>query len=314
MMKQIVPVLCLTALASACSGSGSGSSSTSTSGSGSSSGSSSSSSSSSSSGGSSGATVYCNGSMLMNGGGTFFVATYPKSDDIRTGCAATFAGLTDGGANAFGDVSGILDVDSYGDAGSSAFVYTVYPSGCEDLGTGSAPVIPNAYATDGGGVSVATAVSGQSTVPLMWGVITFISAPYTTTSTGAQHSGTAYIQDITGGAGSGVSIYFPKASAPAANGGAAPGAVGYPMAGLHRGDVVGVTNVKWSPYLGQKQFEFQATSAIIPLGTSPLPASVNVTDAQIAPGATVPANVGMRVTVSGPNTVSDACPLILQSH
>ena len=305
MLKRIVPILCLASLASACGSSGGGSSSTSTSGSGSTGG---------SSGGSSGSSgngfMYCNGSLLSNAGGTFLVGTYPKSDDVRTGCPTAFGGLVDAGT-VFAAVSGILDVDSYGDAGSSS-VYAIFPAGCDDLGAGSAPALTDTHTVpDGGAVSVAAAISGGATVPLMWGEITFIDAPYTG-MTGA-HAGSAYIQDLSGASNSGVSIYFPKGSAPPmGGGGAAPGAVGYPAAGLHRGDVVALTNMKWSPYLGQVQFEFQATSAVFPNGTAPLPAAVTLTDSEIGVGVTpAPANIGMRVTVAGPATVADTCPWVL---
>ena len=269
-------------------------------------------SSSSSSTGTTGLPTYCNGSQLSNAAGTFLVATYPKSDDIRTGCDSAFVGLTDGGANVYANLSGILDVDSYGDAGSAA-VYTVFPAGCEDLGVGTGPSLTIAYSAPDGGTSVAASVASAANVALMWGVVTYIAAPYTS-ATGA-HSGQAYLQDLSGAANSGISIYFPKASAPPIGGGAMPGQVGYPAAGLTRGEVVAISNLKWAPYLGQLQFDFQATSAATNLGTAQLPAAVTVTDAQIAPGASpAPSNIGMRVTVAGPNTVINSCPLILKSN
>jgi len=323
------------ALASACSSStggttgtvSSGTTSGSTSGTGTGTGTTSGSSGTSGTTGTVDAGVNCNGIEFVTdaGAGTagtdVFLADYPKSDDIRDNCTtALIDPYLDAGAVLW-NLSGVLDVNTNVVTGT---IYTVWPAGCDDLDAGAAPTA-GPVVVDGGTTIAATLVAGKAgsattfTGPI-YGVVTFISGPYSNDTGG--HSGTMWIQDpvATGDmpvANSGVEIYFPKASA---NDAGATSAGLYPATGSTRGDVVALTNLKWDPYKAegnttgqnQNELEFGTTSTMTVLGQGTLPPAVPLTATQIqSEGATY---AGMRVVqTDGPDTVVNACPLPLQS-
>ncbi len=329
MTRKLAGILAAAALSAACSGGNGG---TSTTGTGTTSGS------GSTTGGTSGTTSgttattttansttsssttssgYCNGIQLSDSASTaVYLATYPKSDEIRVNCDKYIDGYLDAGA-VLNSLAGILDRNTYVNTGT---LYTVWPAGCDDVDAGPAGLIGGSVVPDGG-TSVATAIAGAADVagPL-YGIITYINSPYSNATGG--HSGTAWIQDLvpagaTPAPGSGVSIYFPKGSANDAGG---TGAGLYPATGISRGDVVAFTNLKWSPYvpttnttgLPQRQFEYQSSSTVTVIGQGTLPPAVPLSGADLQDAGA--AWMGMRIVqTTNPDTVVNSCPAALHN-
>ena len=122
---------------------------------------------------------------------------------------------------------------------------------------------------------------------------------------------------------SGVSLYFPKATAN--DGGytddGGPIAGLYPAIPLQRGQVVALTNMLWDPYvpstdvdgLPQDQFEFQPTSILTVVGPGTLPPPVPLAGYQIMDAGAM--YMGMRVVqTTTPDLVVNACPAALFSE
>ena len=161
---------------------------------------------------------YCNGVQLSDTASTaVYLATYPKSDEIRVNCTTAFDPIFDGGSFALTTLAGILDRNIYAASGT---LYTVWPAGCDDIDAGAAAAVVGTTVPDGGttvAAAITTGIGGATNIPgPVYGIVTYIDAPYSDLTGG--HSGQAWIQDLVPSgtmppAGSGVSIYFPTASA-----------------------------------------------------------------------------------------------------
>jgi hypothetical protein len=158
---------------------------------------------------------------------------------------------------------------------------------------------------------VAAAVTAASASANLYGVVTAVEAWSAGGSlpdggTAEAESGNLYVQDPTSGSTitpkSGISVYLPKANA---------GTYGTVPA---LGDVVTISNLKWSPYGGQDQFEAAATTVVTNIGTSALPTPYMMPASVAAStGAVASGYEGMRVIVTGSFTVkgsetSNDCP------
>ncbi len=286
--------------------------------------------SSSSSGGTTGggAITYCDGFGVQDSSAAqMVVETYSFSGALKTGgCYNTMVGYEKdaGGFVGWSDnttiqnVGGIYDInlsDNYTEGTGSQAVSqapaVIFPGGCDDMGLGSGT---NGIAGDGG--MNFTAPSGASTVAeavtqgssfsagaTVWGVVTAIY-PWTGGST--PKSGSFYIQDVVTDGGmpapaSGIAVYVNKAN------------VGT-MVPPSRGDVVTLSGFTWSPYDGhnskatppepgftnkQNQLASTASSAVIVIGTAPLPAPVPLPATQLSPTQSTSQYFGMRVTATG---------------
>jgi hypothetical protein len=322
-------VVAAMAFASACSTTTSGTTSGTGTGTGTTSGTGTGASTSGSSGTTSGTTIYCNGLELTDSSAaTIFMATYPKSDDIRVNCDHAFDPYEiDAGSGSsatyfqLAELAGVLDRNTNAPQGT---LYSVWPAGCDDLDAGPGPT-GGTVVVDGGTTIAATLVAGNSGSATtfagpIYGVVTFVTAPYTS-DTGA-HSGSMWIQDpvaagSTPAPNSGVEVYFPSESA---NDAGATQAGLYPPISVVRGDVVAFTNLKWDPYAAktdiggaaQNELEFVATATMSLVGQGTLPPPVPLTGAELtADGGMF---MGMRVVqTDGPDTVTNTCPVALQS-
>ncbi len=266
------------------------------------------------------AKTYCDGVQLeADGGATFMLETFNFSKALAACSPKDWADGT-----AVQNAGGILDIDILDGQGPSTVGVNappvLYVASCDDL---NAPAM-----ADGGGASfpapdagspttVAAAVTAQTT-GTFWGVVTAAYAG------GAGKSSSLYVQDVVGPSGtpapkSGVGVYIRKQDSAT-------------IATPNPGDVVVVTNFKWSPYNGysstfhgfgnnQNQFESQAGASIQVIGQTGLPPPVTVSPTDLDPtnpSATAQGYYGMRVTVSGgPFKVdgsgpSNTCPVPLQ--
>lgn len=249
--------------------------------------------------------AYCDGNQYTDATTTnIFLASYPKADEIRVNCDHAFDPFYNNDAGVIQALTGVLDSNI---GAKMPPIYAIFPSDCADLGaTGDTFLTDGGYTAPAMFTTVAAGVSSASTVSLMLGVVTWTNGPYTSPTLGPK-GGTIYIQDpvapgSTPGAGSGIAIYFPKGSLSQ-----------YPTGGLHPGQVITLSNLKWSPYMSkttsasQKQFEVQANSVVTLLGTTNLPPPVPVSASQIVPSA-MPQYLGMRVVqTGGPDTLVMAC-------
>lgn len=291
-MKATLFSLLIGAACFACSGGGSGGSTGGTGGHGTTSG--------GSTGGSGGdgGTTYCDGMELANGSGAdVFLLMYPLSFDVHRSCAQLVS--ADGGfpanGTSFTQVGGIWD--AYAFASSQPF-NGLYPGGCDDVGVGSGPSGGTFTAPDAG-TTVQSAYQAALATPdggfSIYGVITFM-AGWT-----AANGGSFYLQDPASGTPppqSGVDVYIPTSVASGST---------LPATFPHRGDVVLVTDVVWSPYKGINEFALTATSTITTLGQSPLPAPVPLTAAQLSSSSGLGQYEGMRVVDVENFTVKDDC-------
>jgi hypothetical protein len=249
---------------------------------------------------------YCNGSQVQTAAcANVYVAIYPESSDIRAGCDSTFDSLSDAGT-ALPALGGILDTSSYS---SQAGLLTVFPSGCEDLGIGSAPVISATAFTPPTGATTVAAVRTAQAVTTVYGIVTYVDAPFYNTTTMASEDALLYLQDQPGASGtaplSGISVYIDDMWT------TSTGTNGYPDGGVTRGDVVSISGLTWSPYDGQDQLAWGSSAELTVLGTQPLPTAVSLSSSDIA-GTKGQQYLGMRITQSdAPDKVVSGCPAVL---
>jgi hypothetical protein len=258
-------------------------------------------------------TPECFGLQLSFGATDVLFQGTSEDDDVRANCASAIDALR---ASAVGatipSVTGIIDNDSFA-AGASA-AYPITPGSCVDLGvSGDSAITSVPYTFPTTGTTVTAAVAGSSTtatVPLLVGVVTYAAAPYYSTKDMKEKSGSFYLEDpVDAGMpapGSGIEVYFN-----------AKQAANYPDSGIAIGDVVTVSDVKWSPYPTtggvhvQNQFEANADTVVTVIGATPVPPAVPITADEIQPGAsTATQYLGMRVTQTGPDTVTNICPAL----
>ncbi len=271
-----------------------------------------------SSGGSTGApTTYCDGFKVNAAdGGSVYVESYSFGKSLSSCSTSTNPSkMTDG--TTLTTLGGILDLDT-SDNGSGSPVPAIFPAGCDDLGetvTTSNDGGMN-YTMPSGGMTVAAAVAAAGMTPALVGVVTAVY-PWSCTATGCTGTktgtGTIYVQDpVAAGAtpanGSGIELYMHEGGSGSIN-------VNYGTA-PNRGDVIQVTNLKWSPYKGVNQFAATSTTQVSVIGNAPIPPAVPVTPSDVNTGTSYH---GMRVTVTGgPFTVDgsggstpDTCPSAL---
>lgn len=268
-----------------------------------------------------GSSVYCNGVELTDSSSppvTVYLATYPKTDDIRLNCDTAFSAFAADAGATIPSLSGIIDINS----NSAQTLFSIFPAACGDVNAGTDPTPSGTPTQPSGSVSIASLRAsdgaGLSASTVVYGIVTWVEAPYASATSGV-HSGNFYIQDpplADGGLAdkSGIIVYWNKAQV------SDGGPVNYPSSGLAIGDAITLSGVAWSPYKGQQQLEVKATAPTVTvIGQSALPPAVTLTASDIAAAAASATTAaafpyaGMRVTQVGPDTLVNGCPIALQS-